>query len=74
MDLHDLYVQEAIAFTKRVVQEARARGDSQISLIVGTLSVVRSSFLSRSSAFPGKGRHSPDGAKIKPAIEGLMKK
>ena len=34
-DLHGLYVKEAIHFTERAIQEARARGDSQVNLIVG---------------------------------------
>ena len=42
VDLHGLYVKEAIAFTDRAIQDARQRGDSQIHLIVGTspLSIV----------------------------------
>ena len=35
IDLHGLYVKEAIHFTERAIQEARARGDSQVNLIVG---------------------------------------
>ncbi|KDQ53527.1 hypothetical protein JAAARDRAFT_39215 [Jaapia argillacea MUCL 33604] len=35
VDLHGLYVKEAIAFTDRAVQEARQRGDAEIHLIVG---------------------------------------
>ncbi|KAF9501977.1 DUF1771-domain-containing protein [Pleurotus eryngii] len=35
VDLHGLYVKEAIAFTDRAIQEARSRGDSEIHLIVG---------------------------------------
>lgn len=36
VDLHGLYVKEAIRFTDKSIEEARARGDSQIRLIVGT--------------------------------------
>ncbi|OSD03956.1 DUF1771-domain-containing protein [Trametes coccinea BRFM310] len=35
VDLHGLYVKEAIRFTDKSIQEARARGDSKIRLIVG---------------------------------------
>ncbi|KAH7888649.1 DUF1771-domain-containing protein [Phlebopus sp. FC_14] len=57
VDLHGLYVKEAVLYSEKAIQEARGRGDSEIRLIVG------------------KGLHS-DGhiAKIKPALEDLMKK
>ena len=32
---HGLYVREAISQTERAIQEAQARGDSEIHLIVG---------------------------------------
>jgi len=35
VDLHGLYVKEAISFTDRAIQQARRAGDSQIRLIVG---------------------------------------
>ncbi|KAF7376067.1 Cytoplasmic protein [Mycena sanguinolenta] len=35
IDLHGLYVKEAIEHTDRALQEAKARGDSEIHLIVG---------------------------------------
>ncbi|EIM82684.1 DUF1771-domain-containing protein [Stereum hirsutum FP-91666 SS1] len=35
VDLHDLYVKEAIAFTDRSIRKARRRGDTKIKLIVG---------------------------------------
>ncbi|PIL34161.1 hypothetical protein GSI_03872 [Ganoderma sinense ZZ0214-1] len=35
VDLHGLYVKEAIRFTDKSIAEARARGDSQIRFIVG---------------------------------------
>lgn len=41
VDLHGLYVKEAIAFTERSIQEAQNRGDTQINLIVGRSSVAR---------------------------------
>ena len=36
IDLHGLYVKEAIAYTDAVLEEAKFRGDSEIRLIVGT--------------------------------------
>lgn len=35
VDLHGLYVKEAIAFTELSIRKAIARGDFEISLIVG---------------------------------------
>ncbi|KAF8993688.1 hypothetical protein BDQ17DRAFT_1367988 [Cyathus striatus] len=35
IDLHGLYVKEAIARTDQALQEAKARGDSELRLIVG---------------------------------------
>ncbi|KAI0356237.1 DUF1771-domain-containing protein [Trametes cingulata] len=35
VDLHGLYVKEAIRYTDQSIQEARARGDSKLRLIVG---------------------------------------
>ena len=35
VDLHGLYVKEAIAYTDQSILEARARGDTEIRLIVG---------------------------------------
>lgn len=35
VDLHGLYVKEAITFTDQAIQEARQRGDSEVHLIVG---------------------------------------
>ncbi|EKM54149.1 uncharacterized protein PHACADRAFT_257781 [Phanerochaete carnosa HHB-10118-sp] len=35
VDLHGLYVKEAITYTDRAIQQARARGDSEVHLIVG---------------------------------------
>ncbi|KAH7888650.1 hypothetical protein F5I97DRAFT_730732 [Phlebopus sp. FC_14] len=35
VDLHDLYVKEAISYSERAIQEARGRGDTEIRLIVG---------------------------------------
>ena len=36
IDLHGLYVKEAIAYTDAALKEAKLRGDSEIRLIVGT--------------------------------------
>ncbi|OJA08022.1 hypothetical protein AZE42_08012 [Rhizopogon vesiculosus] len=35
VDLHGLYVKEAISYSDKAIKEARQRGDSQIRLIVG---------------------------------------
>ena len=35
IDLHGLYVKEAIRYTDQSIQEARARGDTKIKFIVG---------------------------------------
>ncbi|KAG2146399.1 DUF1771-domain-containing protein [Suillus bovinus] len=57
LDLHGLYVKEAITYSDKAIKEARQRRDSQIRLIVG------------------KGLHSNGNvAKIKPALEDLMKR
>ena len=39
VDLHGLYVKEAIVYTDQSVAEARARGDKEIRLIVGSYSL-----------------------------------
>ncbi|KAK0186907.1 hypothetical protein F5146DRAFT_935134, partial [Armillaria mellea] len=36
IDLHGLYVKEAIAYTETALEEAKLRGDSELRLIVGT--------------------------------------
>lgn len=36
VDLHGLYVKEAITYSDNSIAEARARGDKEIRLIVGT--------------------------------------
>ena len=38
VDLHGLYVKEAITYTDQSIVEARARGDKEIRLIVGSYS------------------------------------
>ena len=78
IDLHGLYVKEAIARTDRAIEEAKQRGDSTIHLIVGTLtdllSLSTGTFDTHRLCL-GKGLHSKGGvAKIKPAIEDLMQK
>jgi hypothetical protein len=35
VDLHGLYVKEAITHTDRAIEEAKRRGDSHLNLIVG---------------------------------------
>ncbi|KIJ67832.1 hypothetical protein HYDPIDRAFT_83040, partial [Hydnomerulius pinastri MD-312] len=57
IDLHGLYVKEAISYSDKSIQDARQRGDPEIHFIVG------------------KGLHSEGHvAKIKPALEDLMKR
>lgn len=74
IDLHGLYVKEAIAHTDDAIEQAKRKGDSEIHLIVGTLMLrVHKSFTEIRPV--GKGLHSQGGvAKIKPAIESLMQK
>jgi hypothetical protein len=36
IDLHGLYVKEAITYTDNSIAEAQARGDKEIRLIVGS--------------------------------------
>jgi len=56
IDLHGLYVKEALAKAEAALDAAQRNGDEEIKLIVG------------------KGLHSTNGAKVKPAIEGLMQR
>ena len=35
MDLHGLFVKEAVDFTEEAIRDARARGDDEVRLIVG---------------------------------------
>lgn len=80
IDLHGLYVKEAIAHTDNAIEQAKRKGDTEVHLIVGTYDT-----LLNVDGFPftllttiiraGKGLHSQGGiAKIKPAIEELMQK
>src|SRR5260221_1179854 len=41
VDLHGLYVKEAIVYADQSIAEARARGDKEIRLIVGSYSLFR---------------------------------
>jgi hypothetical protein len=82
VDLHGLYVKESITYTDQSIAEARARGDKEVRLIVGSYN----SFLYFEErgkeltvwhrfACAGKGIHSPNqAAKLKPAIEEFMQK
>lgn len=78
IDLHGLYVKEAVSYVDKSIQEARQRGDTEIRLIVGKSHPNSYDKTCRHHSIMihlGKGLHS-DGhvAKIKPAIEDLMKK
>lgn len=73
IDLHGLYVKEAVSYVDKSIQEARQRGDAELRLIVGKSHP--SSRDLHSISILGKGLHSNGHvAKIKPAIEDLMKK
>lgn len=76
VDLHGLYVKEAIFYTDRSIQEARNRGDSEIHLIVGTFDIFcLFVHVAQLLVSVGKGLHSRGGvAKLKPAIEELIQK
>lgn len=76
VDLHGLYVKEAIAYSENALAIARQRGDSKIRLIVGTRAP---SFQFRASssglALAGQGNHSDGGvSRLKPAIQKAMRK
>lgn len=72
VDLHGLYVKEAIAYSEKALAEARRRGDSQIRLIVGMcISPVRFQVL---WPLAGQGTHSDGGiSRLKPAIQEAMR-
>lgn len=76
VDLHGLFVKEAIAYTDQSIAEARARGDREIHLIVGSYSpFIKEGDTNLFASWLGKGIHSPNhAAKLKPAIEELMQR
>jgi len=82
VDLHGLFVKEAIEHTDEAIQAAQRRGDSEVHLIVGMCMGVMHErfgqlFLFFPNSFPviGKGLHSPHHqAKLKPAVEELLDK
>lgn len=43
MDLHGLYVKEAVSYVDKGIQEARQRGDAEIRLIVGKSHLTKTS-------------------------------
>ena len=70
IDLHGLYVKEAIAYSQKAVADARQRGDSGIRLIVGMCVASARSEPSISSSLAGQGNHSEGGiSRLRPAIE-----
>lgn len=75
IDLHGLYVKEAVSYADKSIQEARQRGDAEIRFIVGELHSSPRACRHYSVIILGKGLHS-DGhvAKLRPAIEDLVKK
>ena len=75
IDLHGLYVKEALERTDRAIQEAKERGDSELRLIVGQYQLaLRNTRVSQVILVIGKGLHSKGSARIRPAVEELMQK
>jgi hypothetical protein len=73
VDLHGLFVKEAITYTEKAIQDARRRGDSEIRLIVGMC--TSSPQFSGSLSLSGQGTHSTGGVpRLKPAIEDDIRK
>ena len=77
VDLHGLYVHEAVRYAKQELESASRRDDEVVRFIVGTsineLSGVHVlNGVRVNSPDPGKGLHAEDGeAKIRPALEKL---
>ena len=72
VDLHGLYVKEAIERVEQAVQRAILRCDSEIHLVVGQVFIYLDYDLRLIFAI-GRGLHSPGGvSKLRPAIENLM--
>ena len=75
VDLHGLYVKEAIAYSQKAVADARRRGDFEIRLIVGTCLTSARFEPSILSSLVGQGNHSEGGVcRLKPAIQEDMQK
>ncbi|KAG6375383.1 hypothetical protein JVT61DRAFT_2939 [Boletus reticuloceps] len=80
VDLHGLFVKEAIAYSEKAVSAARRSGYSEIHLIVGMcISSARSEAPSSNLVFPwplaGQGNHSEKGIpRLKPALQEDMQK
>ena len=75
IDLHDLYVAEALQFVKDEVQNARSRGKEVVHFITGECFVKPMGCARHSRTNLGKGLHSDGGkAKIRPALEGHFTK
>ena len=82
VDLHGLYVAEALAYAKQEFQSVVSRSDKAVRFIVGTFPLgiligVRQFEMVLYGGFPmnlGKGLHAKDGkVKIRPALEKLCK-
>ncbi len=77
IDLHGLYVAEAIQVAKDQLQTARSRGDEVVRFIVGEFfdNLCLWDVVHNSRTRLGKGLHSDAGeAKIRPALEKLFTK
>ena len=70
VDLHGLYVAEAVQFAKDQVQTARSRGKDGVRFIVGESFLQNLPGVYNGRTNLGKGLHADDGkAKIRPALE-----
>jgi hypothetical protein len=73
VDLHGLHIPEAIHYVKQRLRSASLSDHGEVRFIVGTsfneLSCVGTQFVN--SLDTGKGLHSDDGAKLRPAVEKL---
>lgn len=79
VDLHGLYVKEAIGYSMKAITEARRRGDSEVRLIVGmcisSASRLQAQVWCHGSSLAGRGTHSDGGvSRLKPAIQKEMRR
>lgn len=69
VDLHGLYVKEAVAYSDKTITDARRRADPEVRLIVG-MCISSVGFEVPSSKTTGQGNHSEGGvSRLKPAIQ-----
>ncbi len=76
VDLHDLYVPEAVEYAKEELQSAVYRDDGTVRFIVGMYLFFYVMTFQRLTCLvlrPGKGLHNKDGvSKLRPALEKLF--